>query len=64
MPTARRTRIDSHDCIVVDGGTSPHIAVVNCHGYGASNEDLAPLSGESIGLIGEQASKFSFYFTE
>ena len=64
MPTARRTRIDSLDCIVVDGGPSPQIAVVICHGYGASYEDLAPLSGEWIGLIGEQASKFRFYFPD
>jgi phospholipase/carboxylesterase len=64
MPTARRTRIDSLECIVVDGGPSPQIGVVICHGYGASYEDLAPLSGEWIGILGEQASKFRFVFPD
>ncbi len=64
MPVAQRTRIESLDCIVVDGGPSPEIAVVICHGYGASYEDLAPLSGEWIGLLGEQASKFRFVFPD
>jgi phospholipase/carboxylesterase len=64
MPIARRTRIDSLDCIVVDGGPSPRIGVVICHGYGASYEDLAPLSGEWMGIIGEEASKFRFVFPD
>ena len=64
MPTAHRTRIDSLECIVVDGGHSPSIAVVICHGYGASYEDLAPLSGEWIGLLGEHATKFRFVFPD
>jgi phospholipase/carboxylesterase len=64
MPVAQRTRIESLDCIVVDGGPTPKIAVVICHGYGASYEDLAPLSGEWIGLLGEQASEFRFVFPD
>lgn len=64
MTTAHRTRIDSLDCIVVDGGPSPRIAVVICHGYGASYEDLAPLSGEWIGLLGENAGRFRFVFPD
>ena len=64
MPTALRTRIDSLECIVVDGGPSPSIAVVICHGYGASYEDLAPLSGEWIGLLGDHAAKFRFVFPD
>ena len=64
MPTAHRTRIDTLQCIVVDGGPAPEIAVVICHGYGASYEDLAPLSGEWIGLMGDQAEKFRFVFPD
>ena len=64
MPVAQRTRLESLDCIVVDGGPSPQIAVVICHGYGASYEDLAPLSGEWIGLLGDQASQFRFVFPD
>jgi|TARA_B110000495_G_C23038808_1_gene621652 phospholipase/carboxylesterase len=64
MPDARRTRFDSLDCIVVDGGASPSIGVVICHGYGASYEDLAGLSNEWIGLLGEQAEKFRFVFPD
>jgi phospholipase/carboxylesterase len=64
MTTAHRTRIDALDCIVVDGGPSPQIAVVICHGYGASYEDLAPLSGEWIGLLGDFADRFRFVFPD
>jgi phospholipase/carboxylesterase len=64
MPTAHRTRIDSLDCIVVDGGPSPDIAVVICHGYGASYDDLAPLSAEWIGLLGDHAGRFRFVFPD
>jgi phospholipase/carboxylesterase len=64
MPTAHRTRLDSLDCIVVDGGPDPDIAVVICHGYGASYEDLAPLSGEWIGLLGDAAARFRFVFPD
>ncbi|MGI9429239.1 MAG: alpha/beta hydrolase [Bythopirellula sp.] len=64
MPVAQRTRLESLDCIVVDGGPSPKIAVVICHGYGASYEDLAPLSGEWIGLLGQQANEFRFVFPD
>lgn len=64
MPIARRTRIEPLDCIVVDGGTSPKIAVVICHGYGASYDDLAPLSGEWIGMLGDRAGDFRFVFPD
>lgn len=64
MPTAHRTRIDSLNCIVVDGGPAPNVAVVICHGYGASFEDLAPLSGEWIGLLGDHAERFRFVFPD
>lgn len=69
MLTAYRTPIGSLNCIVVDGGPSPEvpspeIAVVICHGYGASYEDLAPLSGEWIGLLGGHAAKFRFVFPD
>jgi len=64
MLSPHRTRLGSLDCIVVDGGRSPKIAVVICHGYGASYEDLAPLSGEWISLLGEQAGDFRFVFPD
>lgn len=64
MPAAQRTRLGSLESIVVDGGPSPEIAVVICHGYGASYEDLAPLSGEWIGLLGDRASQFRFVFPD
>lgn len=64
MPTAERRRIGSLECIVVDGGASPTIPVVICHGYGASYEDLAPLSGEWIAMLGERAGAFRFVFPD
>lgn len=62
MPTAQHAQIGPLDCIVVDGGTSPTIPVVICHGYGASFEDLAPLSSEWISLLGDRAEAFRFVF--
>lgn len=64
MPIAQRTRLESLDCIVIDGGPSPKIAVVVCHGYGASYEDLAPLAGEWIGMLGDRAGDFRFVFPD
>ncbi|MFK8113253.1 MAG: alpha/beta hydrolase [Rubripirellula sp.] len=64
MPSAQRTRIASLDCIIVDGGPAPTVPVVICHGYGASYEDLAPLSGEWINLLGDKASHFRFVFPD
>ena len=64
MPTAHRTRIGPLDCIVVDGGESPTIPVVICHGYGASYDDLAPLSGEWIAMLGDRAGAFRFVFPD
>lgn len=64
MLTAQRTRLESLDCIVVDGGPSPSIGVVICHGYGASYEDLAPLSGEWAHLLGDLAGEFRFIFPD
>jgi len=64
MPEARRTRIASLDCIVVDGGDEPSIGVVICHGYGASYDDLAGLSNEWLSLLGDQGDKFRFVFPD
>ncbi len=63
-PTAHRTRIESLDCIVVDGGPAPRIAVVICHGYGANYEDLAPLAGEWMRVLGDRADQFRFVFPD
>lgn len=64
MPMANRTRVGQLDCIVVDGGDNPSIPVVICHGYGASYEDLAPLSGEWIALLGDKSDAFRFVFPD
>lgn len=64
MPTAQRTKIGPLNCIVVDGGDSPSIAVVICHGYGASYEDLAPLAGEWISILADLAVHFRFVFPD
>lgn len=63
-PTEHRTRIGSLDCIVVDGGSEPQIAVVICHGYGASYDDLAPLAGEWMRVLGDLADHFRFVFPD
>ncbi|TWT82429.1 Phospholipase/Carboxylesterase [Planctomycetes bacterium CA13] len=52
----------SLDCIVVDGGDSPSIPVVLCHGYGAPGTDLAGLAFEWMSLLGEDAGRFRFIF--
>ncbi|TWU50993.1 Phospholipase/Carboxylesterase [Rubripirellula tenax] len=64
MPTAIRTHIAPLDCIVIDGGPSPTIPVVICHGYGASYDDLAPLAGEWISMLGDAAAKLRFVFPD
>lgn len=62
VTTATRQKIGSLDCIVVDGGEQPSVAVVICHGYGASLEDLAPLAGEWLTMLGDDAAEFRFVF--
>lgn len=64
VPTATRKQIGSLDCIVVDGGDEPTVAVIICHGYGASLDDLAPLAGEWLSMLGEDASQFRFVFPD
>ena len=58
----RQRRYGQLDCIVVDGGEDPRIAVVLCHGYGAPGHDLASLSAEWVNLLGERAGEFRFIF--
>ena len=55
-------KIGPLDCIVIDGGQSPSIAVVLCHGYGASLRDLAPIGAQWVEMLGDDASKFRFVF--
>lgn len=62
MLDARQTRYGSLDCIVIDGGPSPSIPVVLCHGYGAPGHDLAGIGPEWISLLGGEAAKFRFVF--
>ncbi len=62
MLDARRARYGSLDCIVMDGGPSPSIPVVLCHGYGAPGHDLAGIGPEWISLLGDAAASFRFVF--
>lgn len=64
MIDARRVRYGPTDCIVVDGGPTPSVATIMCHGYGASGLDLAGLAAEWIHRLGELASQFRFVFPE
>ena len=62
MINPTESRYGSLDCIVVDGGDAPEIAVVMCHGYGAPGHDLASLSTPWIQLLGDEAKRFRFVF--
>ena len=62
MTTATQQLIGPLDCIVVDGGDTPSIAVIICHGYGASLEDLAPLAQEWLSVLGNEGANFRFVF--
>ncbi|TWU45169.1 Phospholipase/Carboxylesterase [Novipirellula aureliae] len=62
MPQPRKTTYGSLDCIVIDGGESPSIPVILCHGYGAPGTDLAGLAFEWISLLGTDAGTFRFVF--
>lgn len=62
MINPTRARYGALNCIVVDGGTQPEIAVVLCHGYGAPGHDLAGLSEPWIRQLGDDAGRFRFVF--
>ena len=62
MLKPRQVRYGSLDCIVIDGGSSPTIPVVICHGYGAPGHDLAGIAPEWIDLLGAAAESFRFVF--
>lgn len=62
MLDARQARYGALDCIVIDGGPSPTIPVILCHGYGAPGHDLAGIAPEWITLLGADASSFRFVF--
>lgn len=61
-PRPRSTRYGNLDCWVVDGGVSPQIPVVLCHGYGAPGTDLVGLAAEWTDLLGEASERFRFVF--
>ncbi|OJH34124.1 alpha/beta hydrolase [Cystobacter ferrugineus] len=59
------TKLGELDCQVFDAvpeGTSPELAVVLCHGYGAPATDLVPLARELVELQPELGSKVRFVF--
>jgi phospholipase/carboxylesterase len=59
------TRLGELDCQVVDAllpGSSPQLAVLLCHGYGAPATDLVPLSRELMELRPELARHVRFVF--
>ncbi|WP_146528755.1 alpha/beta hydrolase [Novipirellula artificiosorum] len=62
MPQPRRALYGSLECIVVDGGETPTIPVILCHGYGAPGTDLVGLAFEWISLLGDDAGAFRFVF--
>lgn len=62
MPQPKKNTYGSLDCIVVDGGDSPSIPVILCHGYGAPGTDLVGLAFEWISLLGSDAEAFRFVF--
>jgi phospholipase/carboxylesterase len=59
------TRLGELDCQVVDAllpGSSPQLAVILCHGFGAPATDLVPLASELMGLRPELARHVRFVF--
>ncbi len=59
------TRLGELDCQVVEAmaeGTSPELAVVLCHGFGAPATDLVPLARELVELQPELGTKVRFVF--
>jgi phospholipase/carboxylesterase len=59
------TRLGELDCQVVEAlqpGTSPTLAVLLCHGYGAPATDLVPLAAELMTLAPELARQVRFVF--
>ena len=59
------TRLGELDCQVVEAmaeGTSPELAVVLCHGFGAPATDLVPLAQELVELKPELGPKVRFVF--
>jgi phospholipase/carboxylesterase len=64
VATATRQKIGPLNCIVVDGGDQPSVAAIICHGYGASLDDLAPLAGEWLAMMGDAGEEFRFVFPD
>ena len=62
MLPPRQARYGSLDCIVIDGGPSPRIPVILCHGYGAPGHDLAGIGPEWMDVLGDSAASFRFVF--
>ena len=59
------TRLGELDCQVLDAlaeGSSPELAVVLCHGYGAPATDLVPLAPELVQLRPELGPRVRFVF--
>lgn len=61
-PRPRSVRFGNLDCLVVDGGETPSIPVVLCHGYGAPGSDLVGLAFEWIDQLGDASERFQFIF--
>ncbi len=59
------TRLGELDCQLVESlpeGSSPSLAIVLCHGYGAPATDLVPLASQLMGLRPELARHALFVF--
>jgi phospholipase/carboxylesterase len=63
MIEASRATYGGIDCIVVrDSEKPPQLAVILCHGFGASGEDLIGLAQPFVQLLGSRASDVAFVF--
>lgn len=63
MIEASRANYGGLDCIVIrDADRPPQLAVVLCHGFGASGEDLVGLAQPLLQLVGARANDLALVF--
>ena len=57
-------KIGSLECVIIDGGQSPTIPVVLCHGFGAPGDDLVPIGEYLLQMLGPLAEHFQIVFPQ
>lgn len=62
MITPTQIQYGPLQCIQIDSGDAPEIAVVLCHGYGAPGHDLAGIGPEWIRLLKRESPRVRFVF--